>query len=268
MCRITRSGAEYGSRIPPPRHRRQVVGDHRAAAPRTAGPVGRHRRGQQEVHQRRLLGPAHRRPLARPAARLRRVEERPPPLLQVEGQGRLGAPARGGHRRPGLRVAHDRRDAREGPPRRHRGRWRQRGRRAHKRGLNTKVHLAADALGMPVRFLVTPGASADCRSAAELIDDFRAEYLPADRAYDTEAVLAKAAEIGAEPVIPSKSNRRVERGSTGTYTSSATWWRTPSRGSSAGAASPRATARGHRPSRRRCRFAALHFGSKSRDDTA
>ena len=71
--------------------------------------------------------------------------------------------------------------------------------------------MAADAHGMPVGLLVTPGTSADCRSAVGLIDGFRADCLLADRAYDTGEVLAEAAETGAGAVIPSKSNRKVKR---------------------------------------------------------
>ena len=59
----------------------------------------------------------------------------------------------------------------------------------HKRGLNTKIHLAVDAHGMPVRFFISSGTTADCTVAAQLIDGFRAEYLPADRGYDTDAII-------------------------------------------------------------------------------
>ena len=40
---------------------------------------------------------------------------------------------------------------------------------AYKRGLNTKIHLAVDASGMPVHFTVTAGTEADCSQAHELI---------------------------------------------------------------------------------------------------
>ena len=36
----------------------------------------------------------------------------------------------------------------------------------HKRGLNTKIHLAVEAHGMPVRFFITSGTTADCTVAA------------------------------------------------------------------------------------------------------
>ena len=43
-----------------------------------------------------------------------------------------------------------------------------------KRGLNTKIHLAVDAHGMPVRVLITEGTRADCKEAVHLIEGFSA----------------------------------------------------------------------------------------------
>ncbi|WP_445083968.1 transposase [Candidatus Vondammii sp. HM_W22] len=39
----------------------------------------------------------------------------------------------------------------------------------YKRGLNTKIHLAVDACGVPIRFIVTKGTRADCTQASTLI---------------------------------------------------------------------------------------------------
>ncbi len=61
-----------------------------------------------------------------------------------------------------------------------------------KRGINTKLHLAADAHGMPVRAFVTRGATADCTRALALIDGFAAERLLADRGRNTDGILARA----------------------------------------------------------------------------
>ena len=41
---------------------------------------------------------------------------------------------------------------------------------------------------MPVRFFITSGTTADCTVAAQLIEGFQAEYLLADRGYDTDAI--------------------------------------------------------------------------------
>lgn len=108
-------------------------------------------------------------------------------------------------------MAHDRRDAREGASQRDGSGRQHRGRQADKSGLNTEAHLSVDVLGMPARFLVALGVSTDCRSAVELTNGFRTDCLLAERAYDTEAALVKAAVTGAEPVILQKSNRLVKR---------------------------------------------------------
>ena len=81
-----------------------------------------------------------------------------------------------------------------------------------KRGLNTKMHLAVDAHGMPVRILVTEGTRADCKEAVHLIEGISAETLPADRSYDSNDILAYALSAGMEPVIPPKKNHKEQRG--------------------------------------------------------
>ena len=64
---------------------------------------------------------------------------------------------------------------------------------------------------MPVRLAVTEGTVADCRQALPLIEGIAAECLLADKAYDTNAIVAAASELGMNPVIPPKSNRREPR---------------------------------------------------------
>ena len=81
----------------------------------------------------------------------------------------------------------------------------------NKRGLNTKLHLAVDANGMPVRVLITEGTRADCKEAVHLIEGISAETLLADRGYDINEILAYAISAGMEPVIPPKKNRKEQR---------------------------------------------------------
>ena len=64
---------------------------------------------------------------------------------------------------------------------------------------------------MPVRFFVTAGTTADCTVAAELIEGFEAEYLLADRGYDTDSIIETAKSSGMTPVIPPKKNRKQPR---------------------------------------------------------
>ena len=88
---------------------------------------------------------------------------------------------------------------------------RQSGHEPHKRGLNTKIHLAVDANGMPVRVLVTEGTRADCKEAIHLIEGISAEALLADRGYDTDKIISYAVTAGMKVVIPAKRNRKEQR---------------------------------------------------------
>lgn len=61
-----------------------------------------------------------------------------------------------------------------------------------KGGLNTKLHLAMDANGMPIRAIITQGTTADCTQAKHLIESITAEYLLADRGYDSNTIIDQA----------------------------------------------------------------------------
>ena len=82
---------------------------------------------------------------------------------------------------------------------------------AHKRGLNTKIHLAVDANGMPLRFIITKGTTHDCKVATELISGLNAEFLLADRGYDSNEIVDTAEANGMVTVIPPKKNRKIKR---------------------------------------------------------
>jgi transposase len=56
-------------------------------------------------------------------------------------------------------------------------------------GINTKIHLAVDAHGMPVRVVVTAGTTADCTQAVGLIEGIAAQFLLADRGYDSNEII-------------------------------------------------------------------------------
>ena len=70
------------------------------------------------------------------------------------------------------------------------------------------MRLAVDAHGMSVRMVVTAGTVANCTPAEALIEGIDAEYLLADRGYDTNRILAAARGAGMEPVIPLKRSRK------------------------------------------------------------
>ena len=78
---------------------------------------------------------------------------------------------------------------------------------SHKRGLNTKRHLAVDTPGLPVRAIVTEGTRAECQEADGLIDGIEAESLLADRGYDVNTRIEQAISQGITPVIPPKKHR-------------------------------------------------------------
>ena len=75
----------------------------------------------------------------------------------------------------------------------------------------TKIHMAIDAVGMPVRFILTGGEKADSPQAAPLLTGIKATHVIADKGYDANRVLDFICAQEAEAVIPPKSNRNVQR---------------------------------------------------------
>nr|WP_255468912.1 IS5 family transposase [Reyranella sp. CPCC 100927] len=72
-------------------------------------------------------------------------------------------------------------------------------------GLSTKVNLAVDASGRPLRLLLAPGQRHDIRAARQLIVDQRGGYVLADRAYDAQWFIELIHTQGATPVIPART---------------------------------------------------------------
>ena len=54
-------------------------------------------------------------------------------------------------------------------------------------GLTTKLHVAVDALGNPLRVILSAGQIADIAHATALIKDQPAEFIVADKGYDADA---------------------------------------------------------------------------------
>ncbi len=76
-------------------------------------------------------------------------------------------------------------------------------------GLTTKIHALVDAEGRPLRLALTPGQAGDATAGAALIGELgEGATLIADRAYDTNAIRAFAAERGAWANIPPRVIRR------------------------------------------------------------
>jgi transposase len=68
-----------------------------------------------------------------------------------------------------------------------------------------------DANGMPVGCIVTAGTVADCTKATELLEGMSADVIFADKAYDTDAILAYIEARKMKAVIPPKKNRKAQR---------------------------------------------------------
>ncbi|MCH7944952.1 MAG: IS5 family transposase [Armatimonadetes bacterium] len=108
---------------------------------------------------------------------------------------------------PGEHMGHDRLDRSPGAPA---GGMRKRGARDQalgrsRGGLSTKVHMAVDAMGHPIRFILTGGQAADSPQAIPLLTGIKATRVIADK------VLDFIHGQGTAVVIPPKSNRRVVR---------------------------------------------------------
>ena len=72
--------------------------------------------------------------------------------------------------------------------------------------------MLTDAVGRPLRFIVTGGQINDCTQAHRLLEGVQTECVIADKGYDTNRVLEKIQEdLGAVAVVPPRSNRKVQR---------------------------------------------------------
>jgi transposase len=80
-----------------------------------------------------------------------------------------------------------------------------------KGGFTTKVHALCDALGNPVRFILTGGNASDYTQAVPLLHGFTAKVVMADKGYDSTALVHVIETMGAEAVIPPRSNRKTPR---------------------------------------------------------
>ena len=79
-----------------------------------------------------------------------------------------------------------------------------------KGGFGCKIHALCDALGMPIKFILTGGQEAECRQAISLLENVNASAVLADKAYDTNELREWLASREIKAVIPPKSNRKEE----------------------------------------------------------
>ncbi|WP_148560966.1 IS5 family transposase [Magnetospira sp. QH-2] len=80
-----------------------------------------------------------------------------------------------------------------------------------KGGLNSKLHAACDTDGKPLILLLTEGQVSDYRGADTMLPAFPdADDLIADRGYDSDRFRQALLDLGIEPCIPGRSNRKEE----------------------------------------------------------
>ena len=139
-----------------------------------------------------------------------RMEEYAPSLHSLAQYRDLGKVTGDFDRRTGRRMVDDRCQPLQGSPPCRGCTRRKSGDEPYQRGLNTEIHMAADARGLPIRVLITPGTTTDCTQASKLIAGIDADDLIADRGYDTDAILQQAVAQGMHAVIPPKKNRTVQ----------------------------------------------------------
>ena len=76
-------------------------------------------------------------------------------------------------------------------------------------GRNTKIHAVGDALGNPLRFVLSAGQRHDSKPVSELLDGLAAKALLADKAYDSDKIVQAAAQSqGMQVIIACRVNRK------------------------------------------------------------
>jgi transposase len=78
-------------------------------------------------------------------------------------------------------------------------------------GHSTKIHLACDALGNAVRFILSGGERNDITEAEKLIENLFPDYVIADKGYDANKFILLLRKKDIKVVIPSKVNRLIQR---------------------------------------------------------
>ncbi len=77
--------------------------------------------------------------------------------------------------------------------------------------MTTKIHAAVDALGNPVRLLLSVGQASEYGQANALIEGFTVGHVVADKGYDSNGFVKTIENSGATAVIPPRRNRKKMR---------------------------------------------------------
>src|ERR1700751_3206500 len=158
------------------------------------------RQGQPTICRGRAVDRSNRQSLAGSAAVVRPLEQLIDALPRLGEGGYLEAAVRRGLRRSRHGIRHGRRHHRQGPPP-----WtgRKRGTQSHaigrsKGGMTTKILALTDALGNLVRFVLLPGHRFDTVGVPPLIEGLAFDALIADKAFDSNAIIADLYARGAK----------------------------------------------------------------------
>lgn len=77
-------------------------------------------------------------------------------------------------------------------------------------GNTTKIHMAVDAFGLPIEFILTGGEVHDCKVAPEFVAILSpSAYKIFDKGYDSEELREQIRDESCEPIIPRKSNSTI-----------------------------------------------------------
>jgi transposase len=76
-------------------------------------------------------------------------------------------------------------------------------------GFTSKIHTKVDALGNPLKFIITSGQRSDFTKAEEVLEDVTGAFVLGDKGYDSDSFRSKIKSQGCIAVIPGKSNRKV-----------------------------------------------------------
>jgi transposase len=90
-------------------------------------------------------------------------------------------------------------------------------------GFSTKIHLAVDALGNALRFILIGGECSDHRQAENLISGFVFDYLIADKGYDSYRFVKSVKLSGAKRLFRLALTIAGGAAMTGIYTGKDIW---------------------------------------------
>ena len=78
-------------------------------------------------------------------------------------------------------------------------------------GFTSKINAMVDALGNPLKFILSPGQQHDSKAASDLVENIQGSDVLADKAYDDDKFINSIEQKGCRAVIPPRKNRKNPR---------------------------------------------------------